>query len=245
MADLPIPFTAPMMRANLDGRKSQTRRSIAQPTIEAIGCRIVSDGNRSTQWEYFDAAGATETVRLKYATGDRLYTREAWRTYVSLDGVAPRDLLTETRGAGIAFIAGGGLSLTKPPRAYGYDEERYDLQAFGKYRQGMHMPRWATRGTCLVTEVRVQRLQQITDADAIAEGIEPVFDDRSPGETLWKDYETYGDGTPHAHSVVPYTSPVASYRSLWGEINGPDSWAANPFIAAYSYAFTPKNIDDI
>lgn len=245
MRDLPIPFTAAMMRANLALRKKQTRRSIIQPTIDAVGCRIVSTGDRSTKWEYYDASGRTEPVRLKYATGDRLYTREAWRTYVSLDAVAPRDLLTEARGAGIAFVAGGGLSLTKPPRVYGYDDEREDLQAFGKYRQGMHMPRWASRGTCLVTEVRVERLQQITDADAISEGIDPVFDDRSPGEAFWKDYETYADGTPHAHAIVPYTSPIASYRSLWGEINGPDSWAANPFVAVYGYSFTPKNIDDI
>jgi len=237
MADLPIPFTPIMMQANLAGRKSQTRRPMAQPSIDAIGCRPVPAEGRNTRWEYFDASGRSESVKLKYAIGDRLYAREAWRTYISLDGVAPRDLLTEERGAGIAYIAGGGISITKPPLVYGYDADRDDLAAFGKFRQGMHLPRWGSRATCVVTAVKVERLNDISEDDAIAEGVTP-----HPAGGFWV------PGVEHPDPNFPWLSrPTARemYAALWDTIHGSGAWSANPFVPVYSYSFIPKNIDDI
>lgn len=241
MADLPIPFTPVMMQANLALRKSQTRRPMVQPTIDAIGCRPVPTEGRSTRWEYFDASGRTEAVKLKYAIGDRLYAREAWRTFVSLDSVAPRDLLTDERGAGIAYIAGGGLSITKPPRAYHYDNDGRDeaeLKAFGKFRQGMHLPRWGSRATCVVTAVKVERLNDISEEDAIAEGVTP----HPSGLGFWV------PGVEHPDPNFPWLSRSSAremYAALWDVIHGSGAWGINPFVPVYSFNFIPKNIDDI
>jgi hypothetical protein len=83
-----------------------------------------------------------------------------------------------------------------------------------KYRPSIHMPRWASRITLEVTGVRVERLQDISEADAIAEGIDlnaSAIGIRTTGES-------------------PQPMAIAIYRSLWESINGPQSWDANPWV---------------
>jgi len=77
------------------------------------------------------------------------------------------------------------------------------------------MPRWASRITLEITAVRVERLQEISESDAKAEGIVPAGD---------------GNGWQTADTRHYMGDPVSAYRSLWESINGPDSWAANPWI---------------
>ncbi len=88
----------------------------------------------------------------------------------------------------------------------------------GKWRPSIHMPRAASRITLEVTGVRVERLQEISEADAIAEGIEPGA---VPG---W--WSLYGRD---ANDDMD-RSPRVAYRSLWESINGPGSWDSNPFV---------------
>jgi hypothetical protein len=97
-------------------------------------------------------------------------------------------------------------------------------------RLGRFMPRAASRMTLLVTEVRVQRLQDCSEEDAIAEGIE-----RAPWRSdKWLNY---------LHQSGAFIDPVKSYSSLWDSINGAGAWEQNPWIVAYSFEVEHRNID--
>lgn len=100
-----------------------------------------------------------------------------------------------------------------------------------KPKPGIHMPRWASRITLLVTDVRVERVQDISEEDAIAEGIEDVTRQITPNDPSLRFWRRYRDG-----SGVGYVdSAIGSYASLWTSINGPGSWNANPWVAALSF----------
>ncbi len=88
------------------------------------------------------------------------------------------------------------------------------------------------RLTLTVTGVRVQRLQDISEEDAIAEGLRP---DSCGGQRMWD------PGPPHGH----FGHPQVAYRMIWEDIHGPGSWAANPWVAAISFRSTPANIDSL
>lgn len=122
--------------------------------------------------------------------GDRLWVREAWATHASLDNVRPRDMVHQS----VVYLADG------QPRK-------------GKYRPAMFMPRWASRILLEVVAVRIERLQDITEVQAIAEGI------LRDGEG-WRGYE----GGPW------FASPIEAFRSLWESINGPHSWVPDPLV---------------
>ena len=100
-----------------------------------------------------------------------------------------------------------------------YEAARHESVQFGKLRPSMFMPRWACRLVLEIAAVRVERLQEISEADAIAEGIEP---DVMAGDLarLWRNYST-GNTT---------ICPIYSYQTLWELINGPGSWDANPWV---------------
>lgn len=98
-----------------------------------------------------------------------------------------------------------------------------------RWRPSIHMPRWASRITLEIAGVRVERLQDISEADAIAEGIE-----RGVGFPGWYRYPLPGDSEGLAESgrlgKVPTAFPKLAYRALWESINGPGSWDANPWV---------------
>jgi hypothetical protein len=219
MADLPILFSAPMVIAllreiNAPGTgKTQTRRILNVDLGDGIDA-IFSDGR--DMWEGCSLTGERRTtIPVRYFRGDRLYVREHWRAVARLDAVAPRDMHHETD---IHFAA------TDPGPGY------------GRHRQGMHMPRWASRITLEVTEVRVERLQDCSAADARAEGVvHNNVVDRLAGLPLWSVPGTDAGGR---HSV-------AAYAALWDHINGPGAWDSNPWVAAYSFRPILGNIDSI
>lgn len=105
----------------------------------------------------------------------------------------------------------------------------------GRWVPAIHMPAWAGRMTLLVTEVRVERLHDINEADAIAEGIEA----RGVGPLWgWIDYlETNPKVTRH------FSDPRRSYQSLWESINGPGSWGDNPWVASIYFEVQRKAFD--
>lgn len=94
------------------------------------------------------------------------------------------------------------------------------------------MPRWACRILLEIVSVRAERLQDISDDDAIAEGIIPGVD-RGNGRTFWRDYRLSGDGT------FCVLTPQASFRSLWNSIHGEDHWETNPFVWRIEFARIP------
>ncbi|MGR9253247.1 hypothetical protein [Rhizobium leguminosarum] len=234
MTDRPILFSGPMVRALLDGRKMQTRRDLTKtfaryPQLEGYdtnGTLKPVDGRKVPCVEFVHSKLGLwdpETnpsgrsgwyVPLKAAVGDRLYVREHWRSRSDLDNIPPREMMS---GVAVWYEADG-----KGPAT--------DLHMPGKHRQAMHMPRWASRLTLTVTDVRVERLQDISGADAIAEGAEITREQTMTGPMV---------------KVAPgtYLSPVAWYHRLWDEINGAGSWDANPWVVAYSFSVERQNID--
>lgn len=220
MADLPITFSGSMVRALLreierpGTGKTQTRRVInpqPKPHPHHEPVRVEHRGGKRWVWMvHTDRPSyqfATGDWNSRYVPGDRLYVREHWRTLHKLDCLAPRDL-AEDRSI-ITFEAD--------------PERRNPLWSFGKFRQAMHMPKWASRITLIVTDVRVERLQDCSEADALAEGIDRIhFPER--GDWGW---------------------PQRAYAKLWDEINGPGAWEANPWVAAYTFKPILGHIDQI
>lgn len=201
MADKPILFSAPMVKALLAGTKTQTRRALnPQPNVLNGGLPL-NDG-----WGSYSTENGWRKYRIRI--GDRLYVREHWRATDTLDHVAPRDM---RQPIGMIYIA---------------DDEK--AVGAGRFRQGMHMPRWASRLTLHVTEVRVQRLQDISDAEAGAEGVKP-----------WStEFVDLGDIQVNANAVPARTL----YATLWDSINGAGSWDANPWVVAISFNVEKCNI---
>lgn len=253
MSDKGIIFAAPMVCALLDGRKTQTRRLLKLPTkthsggpiyerpgmggwaattvggdgsfyIDKASGKRVYPAERAAIWHQTTGA----CVAAPYAVGDRLYVRESWRVDAHYDDLKPSDLGGEE---GVRYEADGAFgSWTFGPRKP------------GRIRPGMFMPRWASRLTLTITDVRVQRLQQCSEEDAIAEGVERNDDPRG---TAWKSYETCPDGSPHPHAVVPNRSPLTSYRELWDSLHTKDGerWQDNPWVVAVSFDVHRGNID--
>jgi len=194
MKERPILFSGAMVRALLAGTKTQTRRIVKPEPHHVDGGVPFGD---PPAWAVRDGAARGSAVMVcPYGKrGDRLWVREAWRTVAGADGIPPRDLDAAYR--------------------LWFEAEAPHQPGFGKLRPGMFMPRWASRITLEVTGVRVERLQAISEADALAEGIVRLHDG--------------GYGLPageHYHS----TDPRQSYFSLWEAINGPGSVAANPWV---------------
>lgn len=228
----PILLSAPMVRAILEGRKTQTRRVIRkQFSADAEPAEVAAtspeggqiSGHSGLWWD--DAAACIDdAIRCPYGKpGDLLWVRETWGD-VNLEG-AP----------GIAYRADDDVrDLMAEPSfhdehgAFNYDDERIKPYAFavwssdliggveGRWRQSIHMPRWAARILLEVIAVRVERLHDISEADARAEGAREC-DPASGREVLLAGPSQRG-------------SFVLHYRDIWEQINGPGSWDANPWV---------------
>jgi hypothetical protein len=173
MKERPILFSAPMIRAILEGRKSQTRR--------------VMKGDYRYPCPYG-------------GTGDRLWVREALRRNTETNKweyAADGDVVSLPGGhpSGAAMIG------------WAHHKE-------GDVCVSIHMPRWASRITLEITGVRVERVQDISEADAMAEGVGGIRDMQFA--------VALGNLHAPAHRL--------NYIDLWNEINGPGSWAANPWV---------------
>lgn len=212
MTDRPIIFSAPMVRALLDGRKTQTRRLMPHQDALKLAYSPIVSGRR-----IFNYAGEEEISRAPYAPGDRLYVREAWSGEYYWHATAPKE-----RQSG----CWGGEVYVKEDIWYWADGNP-ELGDWEKPRPSIHMPRWASRITLTVTDVRVQRLQEISEADAVAEGVIP------DGFGGWRGHE----------GTIGYPTAIWAYHHLWNSLHGPDAWDANPWVAAVSFTTRKGNID--
>lgn len=159
MADKPIIFSTPMVRALLAGNKTQTRRVLKVDLREGIDS-IFSEGRK--MWEGCSWTGdRRETIPVRYFSGDRLWVREHWRAANAYDDLSPSAMGGEES---IYYEADQVWQTWGWPLPVGPED---------RFRQAMHMPRWASRLTLIVSDVRVQRLQDISEADAWAEGCKP------------------------------------------------------------------------
>lgn len=194
MSVKPIPFKAEMIRAALEGRKTQHRVPLKPQPTNIRQSPFVPSGLEDTHgWE----------VKPKYFPGDLLWVRETWaKTHV--------------------------FQAMQEWFVYCTEDNRTDYG--GPWKPSIFMPREASRLTLEVTGVRVQRVQEISEADAKAEGV--AFD--ADG---WIDY------------LMPATQCCRnardSFRTLWDSINEKRGfgWAADPWIVAITFNVHQINVD--
>lgn len=219
MKEHPIIFSAPMVRAILDGRKTQTRRPINR--LRNFG-KISEFGLSTTtsyDWHFRDKRAVWNDIRdarlwecCPYgAPGDRLWVRETCRAVEIEDGTDCVEYLADNA---VVPIENNRDAADKWLVLYTYRGKR------GCSVPSIFMPRWASRITLKITSVRVQRLQDISCADAIAEGIRPA------ANSMTIDCDT--------------ADPRKEFSRLWNSINGPDSWDQNPWV----WALTFRVVDD-
>jgi hypothetical protein len=201
MRERPILFSGPMVRAILAGQKTQTRRAVSpQP----------SGGVRSSP---FCASGLEDghgrEIRSRYGRpGDRLWVRESF-------DFLPTGGHDDPQACEIVYWADGSTE----PRSAPPD---YNPMIYGhpKARPSIHMPRWASRITLEIVSVRVERLQEISEADCIAEGIQQLGEKQG-----WATEARFPDGKRHFGAGA-----YDLYHQLWDSINGAGDWAANPWV---------------
>lgn len=206
MKQRPLRYIAPMVRATLADTKTLTVRIVKDTALEWL--------ERDGFTPEFVALPENGLCPYGYQ-GDQLWVREAWRAVTEVDHLPPRDLTTAHR--------------------LWYEADAPHQPGFGKLRPSMFMPRWASRITLEITSVRVERLQDISEADALAEGIVecPIpADDEGPRRI------GYMVGPDDGKSGLSVT-PIQAYRDLWESINGPESWAANPWVWAIEFRRLP------
>jgi hypothetical protein len=210
----PILFSGPMVRALIEGRKTQTRRAVKAP-IDFIGAggRHGGDWDDPNEWGWEDPENPSEFIvlgrdpREQYMTplacpygqaGDRLWVRETWRIE-DFEVHGPR------ASAAIVYRADGAKNLSS---RFECDTGPMMSQRCG-WRSPIHMPRMMSRITLEIVGVRAERLQGISEKDAWAEG----FPDPDGRNREYADRARYW------------------YRNLWDEINGKRyPWASNPWV---------------
>lgn len=227
MTDKPIIFSAPMVRALLDGSKTQTRRFLSIKGQRGFFQFGPSD-TRGYDWTFRRKDHVWEDYEhdkllglLPIQVGDRLWVRENWCLCGKMDGIKPSKC---SKNEPVGYLADGTIR-----------ELACSMISQGRTRPSIHMPRWASRLTLTVTDVRVQRLQDISEADAIAEGSRPFWDKDNPHDIPCPDGSTM--------EMMPLKGPQDAFQKLWNSINGPDAWAENPWVTAYIFTVEKRNID--
>ncbi|WP_338615495.1 hypothetical protein [Pigmentiphaga sp. CHJ604] len=188
MTERPILFQAAMVRAILDGRKRQTRRIVKPCKDRDFGCELAPH----------EIAGEVNAGNYRNsrhgAPGDRLWVRESFSRLESFDffnPACPDDV----------------------PDFWYWADGDPEWGNWTKPKPSIHMPREACRIVLEITGLRVEKLQDISQDDAVAEGCDDIRDMQPrPGRIMYEG------------------GPRAAYQVLWESINGSGSWAANPWV---------------
>lgn len=228
MTDKPIIFSGPMIRALLDGQKTQTRRVLKpQPEERANGLWHVFNRYGGSAGVHVDQVGEVAADYAPWRSGDRLWVRETCgRRTASFLGIEA------TNGVEEAFYVADGEDVV--------NEHEFNLHPWwrGKVCPSIHMPRLASRLTLIVEAVKVERLQEISYEDAILEGVGDFA--KALGDST---NEPTGETAEQTARRLQW--PQRAFSALWKEIHGPDAWAANPWVAAVSFRTIHTNIDAI
>ncbi len=251
----PILFNGEMVRAVLDGRKTQTRRVIKpQPTNRPEPCCYSGTG-----WaESNDDGGckcSNKPIRCPYGEpGDRLWVRETWMEYDvnDFDGENCDEHHVSVLYRSSYDPQGPGPAHVQPnavvPHQVDYetlDNARraiHQYEVFGeKWKPSIFMPRWASRINLELTDVRVERVQDISEEDARAEGLERIHVEYPPSPSNdfqgdwsvgFKDYKNIGEYAGWGGDAGAFSCPLKSFMSLWNSINESRGfgWEVNPWV---------------
>ena len=203
----PILFSGSMVRAIIEGRKTQTRRVI-KPKHEFF----VDDGHDGINRVYYPCyvTGEPEPQEILCpygSVGERLWVRETWAVVPKVSDDGPKHK-AKGDGTGATWRADWNGNPSGFP-----------------WKPSIHMPRWASRITLEVTGVRVERLNDISEADAYSEGV-----------TIPSHYKFASNGRPNDRNEARVT-----FETLWESINGPESWPLNPWVWVVEF----KRIGDL
>lgn len=214
MKERPIIFSSPMVRAILDGRKSQTRRIVKKQIsdIHKFQGWIIGSTDKKrdgcASWGIGEGALIYDLVvaRCPYGKpGDRLWVRETWQGPLFYDEI-PEDWNSDKyKTPEYCYYKASGDSC---------DFTDSDDNFVERWSPSIHMPRWASRILLEVTNVRVERLHDISEEDAKAEGsyVCDYFGRRLLDQSSNQGCYKWG------------------YRSIWESLNGSGSWHLNPFV---------------
>lgn len=240
MADLPIPFSAPMVRAILreiekpGTGKTQTRRLVKPQGGSTCWQERAPSGDHVWKTDVRHAFGPATMLDL-YDIGDRLWVREEHFQFGHWE-IDPGKLTKGGRDKW-RFVADRPEVVFVPPAEYRNGRHAKDpaTPAWHK-RLGRFIFRKHSRMTLYVTDVRVERLQDISEADAIAEGLELIPREQRGQQLLFR--------VPGVDVPVG-ASPPHLYGRLWNFINGPGAWQENPWVVAYTFVPRLGNIDSL
>jgi hypothetical protein len=232
VTDRPIIFSAPMIRALLEGRKTQTRRILKPQPDPPPGFDGWTGFSCLCPAGHYEMRGHDEEkgpiIRhrpLRFWNGDRLWVRETWQTGMGAGGPqitfrATPDYFDIDAWDGLDEGIGPSFNYDKCPGATWHTNLGDLLSgAEGAWRSPIHMPRWASRLTLIVESVKVERLQAMNRGDAMEEGC--PFPNMANRE-----------------------NPIDWFRALWTVIHGAGSWDANPWVCVISFVVQLRNIDD-
>lgn len=201
MKERPILFSTPMVQAIIRGDKTQTRREvkgISHPLWNLDLFRYDGINEQGSHIMVNDIMGVYAGIECPYGkVGEILWVRETWQHTKCLN------LNPEDENYGYVYKA---------------DNQPWDDYENWKWKPSIYMPKEACRLRLKITDVRIERLQDISKKDAIAEGVEIIGD--YDGLKLYKDY--LGDDG--------FISPSSSFHTLWQSINGSESWYSNPLV---------------
>jgi hypothetical protein len=214
MKDRGMIFNAEMVRALLNGNKTQTRRPLKnQPIIDMPLSKGPMIRIGSAKYESFNPMRMIRRCPFGQV-GDRIWVRETWMPDAPRNGEWPD----------YEFYGGGMRPLSLIPNEYRNHHNciyraSWDDELTG-WKPSIHMPRWASRITLEITDVRVERLQDISASDAISEGLTHI------------DYEGdswgFSGGNP-----TGYGSATGAYQALWNSLYG--NWNDNPWVWAIRF----------
>lgn len=205
MKQHPILFSTPMVQAILQGNKTQTRRTRKLEEInERASDWVTPFGNlHGDKWVFTAEHGEAKQVRVTCPygqVGDILWVREKFET--------------DTDGT-VKFFA-NNIEV----------EHNSAYRILTKWKPSIHMPKAACRIWLQITDIRVERLQNISEQDAIAEGVERWVEERLRSKPTHYKVYYYDDDDDSTYS----SSAITSYETLWQKINGKDSWNLNPWV---------------
>lgn len=225
ITERPILYQTEMIQANLNDLKTQTRRTKGLNKINEVA-------NDMTFHEMYDLKGKGLLAIFSYdgelhsvlspygKPGDLLWAKETWFL------TQP----THPEEYRFGYKAGGIMPYSEWPAS-----EKFDFSSPDEIKPSIHMPKEASRIWSMVEDIRVERLQDISKEDAIAEGIGRWVETRMKSQPTH--YRVYTDEDPEAL----YTSdPIDSYRTLWISINGQASRDANPWVWRIQYRILSK-----
>ncbi|HHE4779055.1 hypothetical protein [Escherichia coli] len=192
MKERGVVFNDDMVRAILEGRKTQTRRHVKN--VRADNCLVIRKPTKKRNGVYTHVMDALEHGLCPFGNvGDRIWVRETFNAFW-LDN----DVIQEIKD---------GVSLASELCDYKADYSDSSKPAEG-WTPSIHMPRWASRILLEITDVRVERLHDMSEADAKAEGASPVTYKITPPEAVYR----------------------VGFGDIWRGIYGQENWLSNPWV---------------